>query len=256
MAIAGGCTCSSTTAKPKTLLQTYRLSLCKDQDLRNWCSLLSGPPALPKVVTKKFLHEKKLCLCLDVESCLCRMCGGLHQVKSCLTAFVCLFFRLNGVSYISVNNCKKSSRLSSKSIKWVLCRSTQKSVEGKISSNYSKTYIFITVMVWCWKAGLQHCIEVTSPALFLNSGVLETFAVLHMLLARFLEAGICFWMLETPCGRGRSWISCPTNMAADTSIYSDCSSSLYLATLSSALLYEHPSGYQSRHQSHKELVLI
>lgn len=45
-------------------------------------------------------------------------------------------------------------------------------------------------------------------------------------------------------------------MAADTSIYSDCSGSLYLATLSSVLLYEHPSSYQSGHQSRKELVLI
>lgn len=45
-------------------------------------------------------------------------------------------------------------------------------------------------------------------------------------------------------------------MAADPSVYSDCFSSLYLATLSSVLLYEHLSAYQSEHQSHKELVLI
>jgi len=45
-------------------------------------------------------------------------------------------------------------------------------------------------------------------------------------------------------------------MAAETSIYSDCSGSLCLAVLLSVLLYGHPSGYQSGHQSHKELVLI
>ena len=80
--------------------------------------------------------------------------------------------------------------------------------------------------------------------------------MLHVLLAQFLEAGIHFQILETPCGIGRSCISCPTNMAAHTSIYSDCSSSLYLDALSSVLLCEHPSGYQSGHKSHKELVLI
>lgn len=45
-------------------------------------------------------------------------------------------------------------------------------------------------------------------------------------------------------------------MAADPSVYREGFSSLYLSTLSSVLLYEHPSAYQNEHQSHKELVLI
>lgn len=41
--------------------------------------------------------------------------------------------------------------------------------------------------------------------------VLDTFAMLCMLLPQFLEAGIHFQILETPCGIGRSWISCPAD---------------------------------------------
>lgn len=73
-----------------------------------------------------------------------------------------------------------------------------------------KHTFFIIVMAWCWKVGLQHHVKVIF-LLCLRSGACFGDLCYAVRVTCWVFGGWHFQILETPCGIGRSWISCPAD---------------------------------------------